>query len=665
MRLDEPSAARVEEAAPHAESMDARRVAERRFAAALEHSAIGTALVAPDGRWLSVNASLQRLLGYDEAELSRLTFQDITHPDDLASDLALVRSLLAGELPGYQMEKRYIRKGGAEIWSLLSVSLVRGEAGEPLYFISQIQDISERKAEEFERLRASERLALATRVSGVGVWEWDLVSDELIWDERVHELFDLPYGLERPTHETYRRLVHPDDIERLAAALEDSRTGQGALDMELRVLRADGGLRHLRTIATVVQDGQGRAVRMIGSISDLTEARRLHEEALAASQAKSQFLATMSHEIRTPLNGVLGMAQAMTAFPLSDDQRARLDVIRDSGQSLLAILNDILDLSKVEAGQLALEAVNFDLGRLLAGAHATFASIADDKGLRFSLDLGDAAGTYCGDPTRVRQVVSNLISNAIKFTADGEVRVSAHLDDGLRIVVSDSGMGVPQQALTAIFNTFTQADASITRTHGGTGLGLAISRRLARLMGGDIVVESQKGAGSIFTLHLPMLPIAGRVIEDEATALDKDAHRSLKVLVAEDNEVNRLVVTALLAQIGVEPVLVENGAEAVEAWRREDWDVILMDVQMPVMDGIAATRRIREEEVMRGGGRTPIIALTANAMPHHVDEYRQVGMDSFVSKPIDVRMLLTALQRVLDASADQDAGEPDLDAMAG
>ena len=421
-------------------------------------------------------------------------------------------------------------------------------------------------------------------------------------------------------------------------------------------------MRHLRTIATLVRDAQGRAVRMIGSITDLTESRRLHEEALAASEAKSQFLATMSHEIRTPLNGVLGMAQAMTAFPLSADQRARLDVIRDSGQSLLAILNDILDLSKVEAGQLALEEVSFDLGRLLAGAHATFASIADDKGLSFALDLGDAAGTYCGDPTRVRQVVSNLISNALKFTADGEVRIAARLgDSGLVIAVSDSGMGVPQQALTAIFNTFTQADASISRTHGGTGLGLAISRRLARLMGGDIAVESRKGAGSIFTLCLPMLPIASRVVEDEAAAVDDDARHDLKILVAEDNEVNRLVITALLAQIGIAPVLAENGAEAVEAWRREDWDAILMDVQMPIMDGIAATRRIRDEEMMMGRGRTPIIALTANAMPHHVDEYRQVGMDGFVSKPIDVRMLLTTLQRVLDASAD----EVDLDAATG
>ena len=180
-------------------------------------------------------------------------------------------------------------------------------------------------------------------------------------------------------------------------------------------------------------------------------------------------------------------------------------------------------------------------------------------------------------------------------------------------------------------------------------------------MGGDIAVESRKGAGSIFTLCLPMLPIASRVVEDEAAAVDDDARHDLKILVAEDNEVNRLVITALLAQIGIAPVLAENGAEAVEAWRREDWDAILMDVQMPIMDGIAATRRIRDEEMMMGRGRTPIIALTANAMPHHVDEYRQVGMDGFVSKPIDVRMLLTTLQRVLDASAD----EVDLDAATG
>jgi PAS domain S-box-containing protein len=662
MRSDVPSHARVDPGSPPAEDVDAGRLAEWRFADALEHSGIGTALVSLEGRWLRVNASLQRLLGYSAAELSKLTFQDITHPDDLATDLAHLDELLAGKTLSYQMEKRYIRKDGGEIWILLSVSLVRDEAGQPLYFVSQIQDISERKADEFERLRLTERLTLATRASGVAVWEWDLATDELIWDDNINMLLGLPAGTGPPTHETYIQALHPDDRDRAVAEMRAAAVNATPLDVECRIVHPNGQIRYIRALATVVSDPQGAALRMVGATWDLTEMRQLHADALAASEAKSQFLATMSHEIRTPLNGVLGMAQAMAAYPLSADQRARLDVIRDSGQSLLAILNDILDLSKVEAGQLVLEAVNFDLGRLLAGAHATFSSIADDKGLRFTLDLGDAAGTYCGDPTRVRQVVSNLISNALKFTTDGEVRITAHLgDSGLLIAVSDSGMGVPQQALTAIFNTFTQADATITRTHGGTGLGLAISRRLARLMGGDIAVESQKGAGSIFTLHLPMLPIAGRAVEDEAAVLDEDAHQDLKILVAEDNAVNRLVIKALLAQIGVEPVLVENGAEAVEAWRREDWDVILMDVQMPVMDGIAATRRIREEEVMRGSGRTPIIALTANAMPHHVDEYRQVGMDGFVPKPIDVRMLLTALQRVLDASAD----EVGLDAATG
>jgi len=497
----------------------------------MESSAIGAALVSLSGQWLYTNAAIRALLGFDEAELRQTTFQKLTHPDDLDADLDHLVKLLAGEIPSYQMEKRYITKSGAAVWTLLSVSMVRDAQDRPAYFISHVQDIGERRAAEAER-------------------------------------------------------------------------------------------------------------------------QRLAEAAHAANDAKSLFLAHMSHEIRTPLNGILGMAQAMEAEPLPPDQQARLRVIRQSGDALLAILNDILDLSKIEAGRLELEDVDFDLGVLLADTYDSFATVAQDKGLAFILDLGDAGGVYRGDPTRVRQVMSNLISNALKFTATGEVAVRARrLDPGFELAVSDTGPGVPAEARARIFTKFMQADVSTTRKHGGTGLGLSICRDLVTRMGGDISLESEPGAGSTFRASFALKRLRDSAPRSEnaaARAVFDDS--SLQILVAEDNEVNQLVIRTLLGQAGVEPTIVGDGAAAVEAWERQAWDAVLMDIQMPVMDGAAATRAIRERERASGRARTPIIGLSANAMPHQTSEYMAIGMDACVAKPIDVRALLAALEDALDGA---------------
>jgi signal transduction histidine kinase/CheY-like chemotaxis protein len=389
------------------------------------------------------------------------------------------------------------------------------------------------------------------------------------------------------------------------------------------------------------------------------QARAGEQAAEGANEAKSAFLATMSHEIRTPLNGVLGMAQAMAAETLSPVQRERLDIIDQSGKALLAILNDILDLSKIEAGKLELEEIEFDLGDVARGAHSAFTALANKKGLSFALDIDQARGVYRGDPTRLRQILYNLISNALKFTEHGEIRVIAvRMDGSLRFTVADTGMGIPPEALAKLFGKFAQVDASTTRRFGGTGLGLAICQQLSRLMGGVIEVDSELGRGSTFTVILPM-PRVGEA--KPATPLPspdvqhRDSSPGLRVLAAEDNTVNQLVLKTLLHQIGIEPVVVGDGAEALEAWEAGHWDAILMDVQMPVMDGPTATRRIREREQQTGRRRTPIIALTANAMSHHVAEYLAAGMDDHVAKPIEAGRLFQALQAAIDApDAEQD-----------
>ncbi|HTX51698.1 MAG TPA: ATP-binding protein [Caulobacteraceae bacterium] len=399
--------------------------------------------------------------------------------------------------------------------------------------------------------------------------------------------------------------------------------------------------------------------QLSGSRDALRRARAEAQErgvaAEAANEAKSAFLATMSHEIRTPLNGVLGLAQAMAADSLSRVQRERLEMIRQSGETLLAILNDVLDLSKIEAGRFELEAVEFDLGELMRGAHSAFTALANKKGLSFDLTIEPAArGVYLGDPTRVRQILYNLISNALKFTEHGEVRViAAPVDGALELKVSDTGVGVPANRVSALFEKFTQADASITRRYGGAGLGLAICRELADLMGGTVAAASELGRGSTFTVRLPLAKLreahaSAFTLPAEPETGEAPTRLDVRVLAAEDNSVNQLVLKTLLHQIGVDPVVVGNGQEAVDAWKSQHWDVILMDMQMPIMDGLTATRCIRETEAETGRARTPIVALTANAMAHHVQACRAAGMDGHVTKPVDASRLFEALAMALE-----------------
>jgi signal transduction histidine kinase len=383
------------------------------------------------------------------------------------------------------------------------------------------------------------------------------------------------------------------------------------------------------------------------SLEGLREAKA---QAEAASHAKSAFLAVMSHEIRTPLNGVLGMTQALVADPsLSHAQRARLQTIRQSSEALLAILNDILDLSKIEAGKLELETTEFDLWETARDVADSFKMLASQKGLDFKLVVAPPARGVClGDPTRVRQVLMNVVSNALKFTEEGEISVQVErAGREVRFTVADTGVGIDAAHLERIFRKFEQADASSTRRYGGTGLGLAICRDLCELMDGTITAQSEPGKGARFVITLPLPPATRAAAPDTPAAPPKVDFSRLRVLAAEDNPVNKLVLKTLLAQVGIEPVIVENGALAVEAWHVSQFDLILMDIQMPEMDGIEATRVIRGEEAQTGRDRTVIIALTANAMAHHVAEYAEVGMDAHIPKPLDIRALSAMIEKLL------------------
>ena len=317
---------------------------------------------------------------------------------------------------------------------------------------------------------------------------------------------------------------------------------------------------------------------------------------------------------------------------------------------LLAILNDVLDLSMIEAGKVEIETIEFDLSEVVLGAHSAFTALANQKGLSFTLDVEKARGRYLGDPSRLRQILYNLISNALKFTEEGQIQVSAVQTHGrLEIVVEDTGIGIAPENMVRLFSKFGQIDSANTRRFGGTGLGLAISRELVELMGGRISVESKLGAGSRFIVGLPLSRIGDeKPFEQLAPPPTPELQTVTKqVLVAEDNSVNQLVIKTLLHQLGVSPVIVENGKAALEAWRGADWDAILMDIHMPVMDGVTATAAIRAEECKDGRARTPIIALTANVLPHQVASYLAVGMDGCVAKPVEAAVLFSAISAVV------------------
>ena len=396
------------------------------------------------------------------------------------------------------------------------------------------------------------------------------------------------------------------------------------------------------------------------TMGELTHAR---DAAQAANVQKSQFLANMSHEIRTPLNGVLAMAQIMALDDLGKSQNERLQVIRKSGEALLEILNDILDVSKIEAGKLELDPIQFDLESVVRGAREGFVAVAQKKKLALELEIApEAQGLRLGDPARLRQIVSNLISNALKFTGEGGVRIhvgGAGVDgaEGLRISVADTGIGMPADKIPMLFQKFTQLDASTTRQFGGTGLGLSICFELARLMGGRIWAESVEGEGSTFYVEAP-LPRTGEVARDDRRDdedLPEDQGRVLRVLAAEDNPTNQMVLTTIIQIFGAELELVDNGQAAVEAWESGDYDVILMDIQMPILDGIAATREIRRIEAEQRRVRTPIVALSANAMVHQIKEYMAAGMDGHVAKPIELPKLHAALEGALAARMESGA----------
>ncbi len=629
-------------------------ISEERFRMLSTAAPVGIFQTDLSGQCVYTNPRWQQMTGLTLEQSLGYGWVTSLHPDDRERVAASWQSsVTAGR--DFAEEFRFLKPTGETRWTLSHSTAVQDSDGTTIGYVGTNQDITERKLALDALAQSEARFRSVVSSANVAIIQSDAQGRVRSWNPAAERIFG--YGESEMIGQPLKLLMperlreaHHQGLRRVNDGGETRVVGH---TVELIGLHRDGREFPIELSLAMWRNSEG--MFFSGIIQDITERARHQTELLAAKEAaeaaaraKSDFLATMSHEIRTPMNGVIGMAGLMLDTPLSKAQRDMVDTLRSSAESLLTIINDILDFSKIEAGKMTLEELDFAPRQVVAEAIALLHQRALDRGLTIAVDMApEVPETVRGDPGRLRQVLVNLIANAVKFTERGAVTVSVtNADALLTFAVRDSGIGIPLEQQGRLFTAFTQADSSTTRRFGGTGLGLAICKRLVELMGGTIGLSSTPGVGSTFhfTAHLPARPT---LIKAVVTAQTLPRLRG-RVLIAEDNTVNQRVTTAQVARLGVTSDVVANGVEALEALARLPYDAVLMDCQMPEMDGFQATRALRERETQRGDGRRlPVIAMTANAMTGDREECLAAGMDDYIAKPVRVEALIATLARWL------------------
>ncbi|MEI6387442.1 MAG: response regulator, partial [Spirochaetota bacterium] len=673
------------------------RLSEECFRSAFEDAAIGMALVAPNGRFVSVNGALSLILGYPKDEMLARNFQAITHPDDLERDLDFVQRMLSGEISSYRMEKRYIRKSGQVVWALLNVSLVRDKRKLPLHFISQIQDITESKKAGEALGESEERYR---RIShGLSDYLYSVRLDQGRAVETTHSL-----GCESVTgysSEEFGRdpwlwltIVPEEDRPMVSAQAEAIIAGGKVATLEHRIVRKDGEVRWVSDTPIAKHDINGILLSYDGVIKDINERKKVEDKLIvtnrelekskshivnlnedlerritmrtaelgsardlanAASQAKSTFLASMSHEIRTPMNAILGFSQLLRREPdLTEKQGQMVGTIIRSGEHLLGLISDILEYSKIEAGRTSLAPTTFDLCSMLGDLEDAFRLRFESKNLRLLVESSLASACIVmSDESKLRQILQNLLSNAVKFTERGGVALRVKMTPGegkaprLIVEVEDSGPGIAEEEMDRLFKVFEQTESG-KKSKSGTGLGLAISRKFATLMGGSLEAKSQLGKGSVFRLELPIsvgytMPAEKQAAFRAVTALES-GQEQCRILIADDQADNRNFLKELLGAVGFETRTVEDGKKALLAFREWQPRLVLMDMRMPEMAGAEAIRCIRAAV---GGAAVKIIAVTASAFEEDRLAAVEAGADDFLSKPFREELLFEKMRALL------------------
>lgn len=625
----------------------------------------------PDGRscFPFATPSIKDIYNIEPAEVledASAAFK-VIHPEDLPKIVASIEES-AQQLTTWHSEYRVILPNKGERWLQGQAQPERLSDGSTLWH-GYITDFTDAKNQQLRLEETEARFRLTMEATDTGLWSWDLLTNEVHWsDEAYIQLGYQPH--EFPMNlETFQKLIHKDDREQTFTVIEQQMAQKQSFEVQFRLKNKQDGWTWIQgrgKVTNYTETGQPKF--MMGTHFNITQIKvtqaaleAAKEQADQANQSKSDFLANMSHEIRTPMNGIIGLSELGLDEKNPKRQQDLLHKINQSGRLLLGILNDILDFSKIESGKLLIDPQPFYLPRMLDQLYSLFAPMASDKGLRLQFyGLEKVAAAYRGDELRIRQILTNLLGNAIKFTSQGEVRIYLSLNESnpgqnqwLAFSIEDTGMGISHDQQQKLFQAFSQADTSISRQHGGTGLGLIISQRLVEAMGGrGIHLQSQLNQGSCFRFELPLAPCSETEQKylSASLATNKEDLKKIqgRILLAEDNAINQEVALAQLQAMGLEVTLVENGEEALAAATAEKFDLILMDIQMPVLDGYAATRALRAQN-----NTTPIIALTAAAMAEDRQKAREAGMDGHLAKPIETSALYQVMQHYLplDASA--------------